>query len=161
MTDEVLAGSIVDQDRLRLLSIGYKISSGIAALFSLFGLLYVFFGIVMSGAFRHVSQASFNPSGPPPAFVGFIFAAMGLGMFAIMVVIAILKYRVAVSIDRRKSRTFCMVIAAIGCLEFPYGIVLGVFTFMLLSRDSVRPLFQPAKQTASNEAGGGALTAAK
>lgn len=154
MTEEVLTRPIIDQERLKLLSIGYKISAGTAGFFSLFGLLYVFFGIAMSGALRHVSQASVSPSGSPPAFVGFIFAAMGFGMFAIMVVIAILKYRVAVSIDRRKSRTFCMVIAAIGCLEFPYGIVLGVFTFMLLSRDSIRPLFQPTKQATSSEANG-------
>jgi hypothetical protein len=36
-----------------------------------------------------------------------------------------------------------MVIAGIGCLEIPYGTVLGVFSFLVLGRDSVVPLFSP------------------
>jgi hypothetical protein len=34
-----------------------------------------------------------------------------------------------------------MVIAAIGCLEIPYGTLLGVFSFLVLGRDSVARLF--------------------
>jgi hypothetical protein len=36
-----------------------------------------------------------------------------------------------------------MVIAGIGCLEIPYGTVLGVFSFLVLGLDSVVPLFSP------------------
>jgi hypothetical protein len=36
------------------------------------------------------------------------------------------KFRVSWCIRHRRSRTFCMVIASIGCLEIPYGTLLGV-----------------------------------
>jgi len=41
-----------------------------------------------------------------------------------------------------------MVIAAIGCLEFPYGTALGVFSFIVLGRDSVIQLFNPSAPAA-------------
>jgi hypothetical protein len=46
-----------------------------------------------------------------------------------------------------------MVIAAIGCLEFPYGTALGVLSLMVLGRESVMKLFTaPLGQTAPNRA---------
>jgi len=41
MSDETLRQSIVDEEHLKLLSLGYIVSGGLAALFSLFGLLYL------------------------------------------------------------------------------------------------------------------------
>ncbi len=54
---------------------------------------------------------------------------------------------------KKKSRTFCLVIAGIECLSFPLGTVLGVFTLIKLSKASVKERFaqqniEPAKQTA-------------
>ena len=47
---------------------------------------------------------------------------------------------------KRTARVFCMVIAAIECTFTPIGTVLGVFTLIVLSRDSVKQIFaqQPA-----------------
>ena len=47
-----------------------------------------------------------------------------------------------------------MVIAAINCLHIPIGTMLGIFTFIVLGRDSVRKLYDDAghanqKQTAT------------
>ena len=39
-----------------------------------------------------------------------------------------------------------MIITAIGCLEFPYGTLLGVLTFIVLGRDSVKRLFASPPQ---------------
>lgn len=36
---------------------------------------------------------------------------------------------------------FCMVMAAISCFEIPCGALLGVFTFIVLDRASVKRLF--------------------
>ena len=38
----------------------------------------------------------------------------------------------------RRHRTFSMVIAVINCLHFPIGTMLGVFTLIVLSRESVQ-----------------------
>ena len=51
-----------------------------------------------------------------------------------------------IRIRQKRSRIFCMVIAGIGCLEFPYGTLLGIFSFIVLGRNSVRLLFEPPKQ---------------
>jgi hypothetical protein len=65
-------------------------------------------------------------------------------MFVGLIAMAAAKFRVAWCIKHRKSRTFCIVIAAVGCLEIPYGTLLGVFSFFVLGRDSVAHLFTPS-----------------
>ena len=141
MSDEIVRQAIIDEEHLKLLSLGYMVSGGFAALFSLFGLLYVFIGVVMSVAISHAPQTAGKAGEPPPALVGWIFGGIGLVVFLAFITMALCKFRVASSIRRRKSRTFCMVIAGIGCLEFPYGTLLGVLTFIVLGRDSVARLF--------------------
>ena len=49
-------------------------------------------------------------------------------------------------IVRRKCRTFSLVIAGINCLSIPLGTTLGVFTIIVLMRDSVKTIYteQPA-----------------
>jgi hypothetical protein len=136
MPEEVDRQSVIDEEHLKLLSLGYLISAGVAAFFSLFGLFYVFFGIVMSVALSHV-PASAKTGQPPPAFVGWIFAGLGVVFFLLGSAVAFARFWTARCIKQRKSRTFCMVIAAIGCLEFPYGTALGVLSFIVLGRESV------------------------
>ena len=45
------------------------------------------------------------------------------------------------SIACRRHYTFAFVIACIECLFFPFGVVLGVFTIIVLARRSVKELF--------------------
>ena len=42
---------------------------------------------------------------------------------------------------QRKRYMFCLVVACVECLFMPFGTVLGVFTIIVLSRDSVKALF--------------------
>ena len=44
-------------------------------------------------------------------------------------------------IARRVRRTFCLAIAAVECLVFPIGTVLGVATLIVLARPTVRSMF--------------------
>jgi hypothetical protein len=62
MSDQTLRQAIIDEEHLKLLSIGYMVSAGIAALFSLFGLLYVLMGVMMSTSFNEAAKkASQSP----------------------------------------------------------------------------------------------------
>ena len=140
MVDETPRQAIIDEEHLKLLSIGYLVSAGVAALFSLFGLLYVFMGVIMTTSFIEASKKA--PQSPPPVFIGWVFGIIGLVIFLLLITMAILKFRTAQCIKRRGSRTFCMVVAAISCLEIPYGTLLGVFTFLVLGRNSVKGLFE-------------------
>jgi len=45
------------------------------------------------------------------------------------------------SLALRKRYSFALVIACIECLFVPFGTILGVFTIVALSRESVRGLF--------------------
>lgn len=144
MSDETDRHSIVDDEHLKLLSLAYMVSGGVAALFALLGLLYVFMGIVMALSFRNAPVTPSNPYQQPPAFIGWVFAGVGAVIVLGAIALAFAKFRVAADLRQRKSRKFCMVIAAIGCLEFPYGTLLGVLSFLVLGRDSVTRLFTPS-----------------
>jgi hypothetical protein len=131
---------IIDEEHLKLLSIGYIISAAITAFFSLFGLMYVFIGL-MFALTTTMTNTSQKTGAPPPPAVGWFFVGFGMVIFTLMITIAILKFRAGRCIKRRRSRTYCMVIAAISCLFIPYGTFLGVCTFIVLGRNSVKALF--------------------
>ncbi len=133
--------AMIDEEHLRLLSIGYYVSAGVSAFTSLFGLMYVMMGVFV--AFVAANAPARPGHAPPPLFVGGIFAAIGLGIFAFMIALAVLKFVVARRLVQRRSRVFCLVIGALCCLGIPYGTVLGVFTLMVLSRRTVAGLFEP------------------
>jgi hypothetical protein len=58
-------------------------------------------------------------------------------MFAVLVLVA------GSFIARRTHYTFCFVAACVECLFMPFGTVLGVFTILVLNRQSVKGLFNP------------------
>jgi len=136
MYDEATRQHIIDDEQVRLLALGYQISAGLSALFSLFGLMYAVMGFAM-GAIVAGTPSTSAQQQAPPAFIGWIFAGIGVFIFAAMIAMALLKFRVAWCLKRRTSRTFCLVIGGISCLGIPYGLILGVFTFLVLGRDSV------------------------
>jgi hypothetical protein len=126
--------SIIDAEHLRLLRIGYFISAGQAAVLIPFGLMYAGMGIF---------TASIAPgsSGSPGMWIPWIMGIAG-GVFAALGAAATaLKILTAIRLKERRSRVLCMITAGISCLEVPYGTALGVMTFIVLNRPSVRQLF--------------------
>lgn len=124
-----------DEEHLRLLSVFHYIVGGLATLFSFFPLIYAAFGAFML-------YASAHPQGvPPPPFLGWIFIGIG-GFFFFageaLVACIVLAGRFIV---RRRRYWFVFVTACVQCLFFPFGIILGVFTIIVLSRASVKQLF--------------------
>lgn len=131
--------SIIDSEHLKILSLGYYISAGVCAFFSLFGAMYMFMGVMFITSFKNMP--SNGPNSALPAEFGWIFFGMGAFMFLLMIAMASMKFMVARRIQRRTSRTFCMVIAGISCLEIPYGTALGVLSLVVFNRESVINLF--------------------
>ena len=131
-----------DEEHLKLLSIFHYVLGGLTALMGCLGLLYLFLGLVFMVAPSQGFGSGANP--PPPALFGFFFAFMG-GVFLLLGwTIAALIILAGRSIARRKHHTFCLVTAAICCLQIPFGTALGVFTFIVLLRPSVKLMFAPA-----------------
>jgi hypothetical protein len=131
-----------DREHLQLLAIFHYVVAGLAALFSFFPLLYTTVGAIFIFAARHGTAKPGEDL--PPEFLGWIFAVLGSVLFLIGIAMAICILIAGRSIALRKRYSFALVMACIECLFLPFGTILGVFTIIVLSRESVRGLFSTA-----------------
>jgi hypothetical protein len=127
-----------DTEHLQLLAIFHYVVAGVAALCSFFPLLYSVMGGFLLYAAQHPGP---NNQEPPPVFLGWIFIAVGAVFFLAGITMAICILIAGRCLSRRKGYSFALVIACIECLFVPFGTILGVFTIVALSRESVRALF--------------------
>jgi hypothetical protein len=130
---------ILDDEHLRLLSIFYYIKGGITALFACIPIIHVVLGLIMIVA----PQLFGHGNDQPPAFVGWLLLMLGSFIILLGWVFAILALITGRCIARRKHYTFCLVMACVECLSVPFGTVLGVFTIVVLNRQSVKARFNP------------------
>ena len=128
-----------DIEHLTLLSIFHFVGAGLALL----GIL------VLAGHYAFMSSFVFNPKvwenqkqGPPPAELFAIFKCFYLVAGFWCLSSGVLNVLSGLFIRARKHRTFSIVVAAINCLHIPVGTVLGVFTLVVLIRESVRELYE-------------------
>ena len=131
-----------DKEHLRLLAIFHYVVAGLAALFSFFPLLYTTVGTIFIFAARHGTAKPGEEL--PPEFLGWIFAVLGALLFLIGIAMAICILIAGRSLALRKRYSFAFVMACIECLFIPFGTILGVFTIVVLSRESVKRLFSTA-----------------
>jgi len=127
-----------DSEHLRLLAIFHYVVSGLAVLFSFFPLLYSAMGGFMLYAAHHPGP---HNQEPPPAIVGWIFIVFGALFFLAGLAMAICILIAGRSLARQRRYWFAFVMACIECLFMPFGTILGVFTIIVLSRESVKALF--------------------
>jgi hypothetical protein len=132
--------SALDADHLRLLEIGFYISGMLTAFrFLWFLLMAVFFAII--GVTAAFAKPHGN-NGPPPAVFFFIFAfVFGIIIF-LTLIFAGFEIYAGICLKNRRHPVLIQVVAALYCLSIPWGTALGVFTFMVLNRPSVKPLFE-------------------
>lgn len=126
--------AIIDDEHLRLLRVGYFISAAYAAFFIPIGLVYAVMGLL----FSHLPASA---GSPPPPLMQWFFGIFGATFGGLATVATVMKLLTAIRLKERRSRTLCMVTAAFSCLEIPYGTALGIMTFSVLSRASVRQSF--------------------
>jgi len=110
-----------------------------AALFACIPIIHLVIGlflILAPGKFGHGSQQ-------PPAFIGWFFVAFASVFILAGWTLAALVLIAGRCIARRKHYTFCFVMACVECIFMPFGTVLGVFTILVLNRQSVKGLFNP------------------
>jgi len=124
-----------DEKFLDILAIFHYVVAAITALIACFPLLHVAVGIAMVlGMFD-------GDKHPPPAFIGWAFIILG-GLFVVcgwtLAVTVLIAGR---KLKKRQTRMYCIVVAALECMMMPFGTVLGVFTILVLMRDSVEQLF--------------------
>jgi hypothetical protein len=128
-----------DSEHLRLLSIFHYVVGGIGALFSLFPLIHL--GIGMAFILSPETFVDSNSGNQPPAFIGYIFVIVGAVIIIVGETLAFSTIYSGVQIRKRQKYMFSFVLACILCVFIPFGTVLGVFTIIVLSRDSVKKLY--------------------
>jgi hypothetical protein len=128
-----------DTEHLRLLSIFHYVVAGLAALFSFFPLLYTGMGLLFVWVAQHPNPKQTGE--PPPEFLGWIFVALGTFFFLLGITVAVFILVAGRTLAKRRRYRFAFVVACIECLFMPFGTILGVFTLVVLSRESVKKLF--------------------
>jgi hypothetical protein len=128
-----------DAEHLRLLSIFYFILAGLQLFGVLFGLIYS----VVGGVVLTVGAVASSQEGIAAVIFGAIFLVVGAFVLTVGLVYAYLLYLTGRSLRDARRRTFCFVMAILLCvLGGVVGIVLGIFTIIVLSRESVQELFK-------------------
>jgi hypothetical protein len=128
-----------DKEHLRLLAIFHYIVAGLAAFFSFFPLLYTMIGAIFIFVARHGTAKPGEEL--PPEFLGWIFIVLGALFFLAGITMAICILIAGRCLSRCKCYSFTLVMACVECLFIPFGTILGVFTIIALSRESVKTLF--------------------
>jgi hypothetical protein len=128
-----------DADHLKLLSIFHFVGAGLAVLGILFLLAhYAMFHTLLSNPKMWENQKD----GPPPAEFFAVFKWFYLIVGVWFVTSGVLNLLSGLFMRSRKHRTFSLVVAGINCVHIPLGTVLGVFTLIVLIRNSVRELYE-------------------
>jgi hypothetical protein len=134
-----------DKEHLQLLAIFHYVVAGLATMLSFLPLLYSAVGGFLLYAAHHPESGNQEP---PPAVLGWVLIALGALFFLVGVAMAICILIAGRSLSHCKRYSFALVVACIECLFVPFGTILGVFTIVALSRESVKGLFSKAPQTA-------------
>lgn len=125
-----------DLQHLNLLSVFHYILGGIMYLFGGIPILHLILGIVML-----VVPMDNRKEAMPAMLMGCLFIFFSLAFMTMSWTLATLVIITGCKLAKKKSYLFCLVIAGIECIFMPVGTVLGVFTIIVLSRPSVKELF--------------------
>jgi hypothetical protein len=130
---------IIDGEHIKLLSIFHFVVAGLA--FCGVGFLLLHY-LVMSRVFANPEIWKSQTHGPPlPKDFFKYFVWFYIFMGAILVSAGTLNLLSGYFLRQRRHRTFSMVVGGLNCLQIPFGTVLGVFTLMVLLRNSVRETY--------------------
>ncbi len=134
-------GELVDRDQehLLLLKWGFYVLSAMACMGAAISLLAsaIMAVAAFSGALDHRGA-----SGPPEEML-YVMGGFVCVMVLITLTVAALTFYAARSVAARRRRIFCIVVAALWCLQLSFGAVIGVCAIMVLTRPTVRALFEP------------------
>jgi outer membrane lipoprotein-sorting protein len=127
-----------DREHLKLLSIFHFVFAGLAFVGIAFLFVHYF---MMHKMFSNPEMWKSQPQAmPPKAFLdAFIWFYVFMGI--LLLTGLILNVLSGSFLLQKKNRLFSLIIGGLNCLQIPFGTALGVFTILVLSRDSVRELY--------------------
>jgi phage shock protein PspC (stress-responsive transcriptional regulator) len=120
-----------DSEHIRLLVIFHYVLAGLYGL----GLLFVIaHGFFMMAVFPTILES--QGEAPPGEFLAWLPLVYGLGA-TLVIAMGLLNFLSARAMKQRTRRMLSLVVAGLNCFNIPIGLVLGVFTFIVLLRPSV------------------------
>jgi hypothetical protein len=124
-----------DQEHLKLLSIFHFVFGGLALLG--IGFLGVHYFIMHTVFSNPDMWNSHKAPMPPKAFLdAFIWFYLFMGL--LLLAGFVLNVLSGLYLRQKKHRFFSLIVGGLNCLQIPFGTALGVFTIIVLTRDSVR-----------------------
>ena len=126
-----------DLEHLKLLSIFHYVAAAMTALVACIPFLHFFMGLALA-------TGAFGDADPETRPIGFVIMLVALGFIFLGWTLAALMAFAGRSLAKRKRYTFCLVMGGVECIFMPVGTVLGVFTIIVLVRDSVKEIFSSA-----------------
>ncbi len=130
---------VLDREHLNLLVIFHYIVAGLALMGIGFLVLHY---MVMGSVFNNPEMWKNAKDQPPPQLFA-MFKWFYLFMGFLLIIAAVGNLLSGLYLRARKHRTFSIVVAALNCLQIPFGTVLGVFTIVVLVWESVCQLYEP------------------
>ncbi len=127
-----------DAEHLRLLAIFHYVVAGVTAFISFFPLLYTGMGAL----FVYLSHQPVKPGESlPPEVLGWFLVGFGIFLAIIGFAFAVVIFLAGRALAQRHRYWFAFVVACMECIFIPFGTILGVFTLIVLSRESAKGLF--------------------
>jgi hypothetical protein len=126
-----------DEQNLEALAVCHFIYAGLVGLGALLVGVWLLFATVLTT--RVATSGSAGPEAA--AIVGVVDIVLGVVLALILVKAALLVYS-GMCLRKRRNRTLSFVMACITCINIPLGTALGVFTLVVLSRPSVKALYE-------------------
>ncbi|HEX6201573.1 MAG TPA: hypothetical protein VF100_01145 [Thermoanaerobaculia bacterium] len=127
-----------DDQHLQLLSIFHYVVGGLIALFALIPVFHLVMGLgLMTGGFPTEGTEDVAMM----RWMGGLFTCFAATFILAGFALAGCVIATGFFLSRRVRYTFCLVVAGVECIFMPVGTVLGVFTLVVLMRDSVKAKF--------------------
>jgi len=127
-----------DREHVKLLAIFHFVFAGLA--FVGIGFLCVHYFIMHTVFSNPDMWKSQQQNMPPKAFLdAFIWFYLFMGV--LLLTGLVLNGLSGMFLLQKRNRLFSLIIGGLNCLQIPFGTALGVFTILVLSRDSVRQLY--------------------
>jgi hypothetical protein len=127
-----------NEQYLKILAIFYYILGALLALVGFFPIIHLWLGYMMV----FMPNQMGGRGNPPPAALGWFFMIMAAGVMVSLWGLALCMILTGRYLIRHRHHMFCLVIAALVCMNAPLGTVLGVFTLVLLLKPEVKEMFE-------------------
>jgi hypothetical protein len=100
----------------------------------------IFFKMLINNP-QFIQQMNKNPGGPPPQQLFEMMVVFYYIAAFICLVAALLNLMSAYWMQKRRNRIFSVVIGALNCLAIPIGTILGIFTIVVLVKETARRIY--------------------